>query len=53
MARKVIAIVQARIGSTRLPGKVLKEVNNKSLIEILFHRLSQSKKIDKINSGYI
>jgi glutamate-1-semialdehyde 2,1-aminomutase len=45
---KVLAIVQARMGSTRLPGKVLKEVNGKPLIEILFHRLSLSKKIDKI-----
>lgn len=48
MAKKVIAIVQARVGSTRLPGKVLKEVNGKALIEILFHRLSQAKNIDKI-----
>ena len=48
MASKVIAIVQARVGSIRLPGKVLKEINGKSLIEILFHRLSQSKKIDKL-----
>ena len=44
----IIAIVQARMGSTRLPGKVLKEVNGKSLIEILFRRLSRSKNIDKI-----
>ena len=44
----ILAIVQARMGSTRLPGKVLKEVCGKSLIEILFHRLSRSKKIDKI-----
>ena len=44
MACKVLAIVQARVGSTRLPGKVLKKVNDKSLIEILFHRLSKSKK---------
>ena len=44
----MLAIVQARMGSTRLPGKVLKEVNGTPLIEILFHRLSQSKIIDKI-----
>jgi glutamate-1-semialdehyde 2,1-aminomutase len=44
----VLAIVQARMSSTRLPGKVLKKVNGKPLIEILFHRLSRSKKIDKI-----
>ena len=46
--KKIIAIVQARMGSARLPGKVLKEVNGKPLIEILFHRLPHSKKIDKI-----
>ena len=48
MACKVLAIVQARVSSTRLPGKVLKKVNGKPLIEILFHRLSKSKKIDEI-----
>ena len=48
MACKAIAIVQARVSSTRLPGKVLKEINGKSLIEILFHRLSQAKKINRI-----
>jgi spore coat polysaccharide biosynthesis protein SpsF (cytidylyltransferase family) len=44
----ILAIVQARMGSSRLPGKVLKEVNGKPLIEILLYRLSRSKKIDKI-----
>ena len=44
----VLAIVQSRMGSTRLPGKVLKKVNDKTLIEILLYRLSRSKKIDKI-----
>jgi len=48
MAINILAIVQARMGSTRLPGKVLKEVNSKPLIEVLFHRLSRSKKINKI-----
>ena len=48
MAKKVLAIVQARMGSTRLPGKVLKEINGEKLIEILFNRLSLSSKIDKI-----
>ena len=44
----ILAIVQARMSSTRLPGKILKDVNGKQLIEILLHRVSQSKKIDKI-----
>jgi len=44
----ILAIVQARMNSTRFPGKVLEEINNITLIEILFHRLSQAKQIDKI-----
>ena len=44
----ILAIVQARMNSTRLPGKVLKEINGKPLIEILLHRLSRSKRIDRI-----
>ena len=48
MAINVLAVVQARMGSTRLPGKVLMEAGGKPLIEILLHRLSQSKMIDKI-----
>tara|TARA_B110000259_G_scaffold112874_1_gene128780 strand:- start:22927 stop:24951 length:2025 start_codon:yes stop_codon:yes gene_type:complete len=44
----ILAIVQARMGSTRLPGKVLKEIDGQSLISILLARLSQSQFIDKI-----
>ena len=44
----ILAIVQARMGSTRLPGKVLKEIDGQSLICILLARLSQSQFIDKI-----
>tara|TARA_X000000368_G_scaffold418824_1_gene420194 strand:+ start:2857 stop:4884 length:2028 start_codon:yes stop_codon:yes gene_type:complete len=45
----VVAIIQARMGSTRLPGKVLmKSLANKTLIEILYLRLQQSKNINKI-----
>ena len=44
MVINTLAIVQARMGSTRFPGKVLKEVNEISLIQILLDRLSKSKK---------
>lgn len=43
-----IAIVQARMGSTRLPNKVMYRVNGRTLIEILLHRLSKSQFIHKI-----
>lgn len=45
---KVIAIVQARMGSTRLPGKVLKRVNGKPLLEYQIERLKRSKNIDQL-----
>ncbi|MFH1310753.1 MAG: glycosyltransferase family protein [Candidatus Omnitrophota bacterium] len=44
----ILAIVQARMASTRLPGKVMKEVLNKPLIQYLLERLSLSTRIDKI-----
>ena len=44
----VNCIVQARMGSTRLPGKVMMEVNGKPLIGYLIDRLEQCKNINKI-----
>lgn len=41
-------IVQARMGSTRLPGKVLKPIGKITLLEFLLTRLKKSKKVDKI-----
>jgi len=46
---KTLAIVQARMGSTRFPGKVLKELpGGQSLIGFLLARLSKSTAVDKI-----
>lgn len=44
----VVAIVQARMGSTRLPEKVMKEVCGKPLIAHVVERLGESRKIDRI-----
>lgn len=44
----IIAIVQARLGSTRLPSKILKKVMDKTLLEIQIERMSKSKFISKI-----
>ena len=45
---KVVAIVQARMGSTRLPNKVMKLINGVPMIELLLARLSQAREIDQI-----
>ena len=44
----LVAIVQARMGSTRLPGKVLKEVVGLSLIGHLIERLSRAPSISMV-----
>lgn len=48
MVSKTILITQARIGSTRLPGKVLREVSGKSLLQIHLERLKQCKLVSEI-----
>ena len=45
---RIVAIIQARMGSTRLPGKVLKKLAGRSAIEILLARLSGSELINEI-----
>lgn len=44
----ILAILQGRLSSTRLPGKVLKEINGKPMILQQIDRLKHSKKIDKL-----
>ncbi|MBV0914159.1 aminotransferase class III-fold pyridoxal phosphate-dependent enzyme [Anianabacter salinae] len=44
----VIAIVQARMGSSRLPGKTLMQVGDRPLIDLLLERLGRAKHVDKI-----
>ena len=43
-----IAFIQARMGSIRLPNKVMKTVNGKPLIEYLLLRVAKAKLIDKV-----
>ena len=45
---KIVAIVQARMGSTRLPGKVMKKIAGMPAIELLLKRLNHSELIDEI-----
>ena len=45
---KIVAIVQARMGSTRLPNKVMKQIDGIPMIELLLMRLSNSKELNQI-----
>jgi glutamate-1-semialdehyde 2,1-aminomutase len=45
---KTVAIVQARMGSTRFPNKVTKRIRGTPLIELLLDRLRRSKELDQI-----
>ena len=48
MELKISLITQARMGSTRFPGKVLKKINEIELLELHVNRLKKSKKISDI-----
>ncbi|MBP7461460.1 MAG: glycosyltransferase family protein [Candidatus Delongbacteria bacterium] len=46
--RSILAVVQARLSSTRLPGKVLRPVEGRPLIGTMLERLNQSKRLTGI-----
>lgn len=48
MIMKVVCIMQARVGSTRLPGKVLKKICGKTVLEHDIDRLKRVKNIEQI-----
>jgi len=48
MELKTILVTQARTGSSRLPGKVLKEINSKSLLQIHLNRLKKCLNVSEI-----
>lgn len=44
----IVCIIQARMGSSRLPGKVLKDIGGKPMLGWVVERVRQSKKIDQV-----
>jgi len=45
---RIVAVIQARMGSTRLPGKVLKPVAGQPLLWHIVHRLKASHLIEEV-----
>jgi spore coat polysaccharide biosynthesis protein SpsF len=45
---RIVAVIQARMGSTRLPGKVLKPIAGKPLLWHIIHRLKRSNLIEQV-----
>lgn len=45
---KIVAIVQARMGSTRLPNKVMKLIGGIPMLELLLARLARATELDEI-----
>ena len=48
MAKKTLLITQARMASTRLPGKILLEIQGQSLLKIHLDRLRDCQNVSKI-----
>lgn len=45
---RFLVIIQARCGSTRLPSKVMKDIEGKTALEQMLNRVSKSKNVDEI-----
>jgi len=48
MKHKVVALIQARVGSTRLRRKVLKNLGGQAVLERVVNRVSQAKSLDRV-----
>lgn len=45
---RILSTIESRMGSTRLPGKIMKEIVEKPILELMVERLKRAKKIDEI-----
>jgi spore coat polysaccharide biosynthesis protein SpsF (cytidylyltransferase family) len=47
----ILAIIQARLGSTRLPGKVLRVLGDRTVLEHVVRRVRRSTRVDEVVVG--
>ena len=45
---RTVAIIQARVGSTRLPGKVLKPLLGEPMLSIVVRRVARARTVDEV-----
>ena len=45
---KIVASIEARMGSSRLPGKTMKKILGRPMLELMIERVQDSKEIDDI-----
>src|SRR5262245_40545029 len=48
MSQRVVAIIQARLDSTRLPNKVLLPLAGKSMLQNVIERVKRAKNLDRV-----
>ena len=48
MKPRTVAIIQARMGSSRLPGKVMKTLGKRSILQYLVERISRARTLDAV-----
>ena len=48
MNPRIIAIIQARMSSTRLPGKVLRDINDQPMLAHVIERAKRAKLVDEV-----
>lgn len=46
--KKVLAVIQARMSSTRLPGKVLFPIQNRPMLSYMLERVSAAQRVDQV-----